>query len=109
MAAGDTLQGRRIALVDTERGPRMKDDQTYELRPGDYCGPVWGYAGAKPAVFMRKPNGALCHVTSPPHTFIEEDDGTLTIAASISDKRVHGGDHSDGWHGFLERGTWREV
>ena len=35
----------------------------------------------------------------------------LTIAASISDRRTHQADGTpgDGWHGFLERGVWREV
>jgi len=49
------------------------------------------------------------HVCSPPRTFTEEDDGTLTIAASIGDTRGDGGEGSDGWHGFLEHGIWRQV
>lgn len=110
MAAGDTMQGRRLPVVDGK--------PTLPERPGDYCGPVTGYTGDKPMVTFLKPNArdddappnarSVQHVTSPPHTFTEEPDGTLTIAASISDRR-RGGSESDGWHGYLERGVWREV
>lgn len=110
MAAGDTMQGKRVDQMPTE--------------PGEYYGPVTGYTGDKPAVFFLKPNArdadapsharSVQHVTSPPHTFTEEPDGTLTISASISDMRQEyptewTGPRSDGWHGFLERGVWREC
>jgi hypothetical protein len=84
-------------------------------KPGDYCGPVKGWTGDFPAVFFLKPNafdpGAppvardIHHVVSPPHTFIEEPDGTLTITASIGDTRG-AGTISDGWHGWLTKGEW---
>jgi hypothetical protein len=75
-------------------------------------------------VFFLKPNArdpdvpaharSVRHVISPPHVFTEEPDGTLTIAASISDMRSSypeewTGPRSDGWHGFLEHGVWRQV
>lgn len=82
-----------------------------EAGPGAYYGPVSGYTGDKPAVFFLLPNArdaaaspaerSIGHVTSPPHVFTEEDDGTLTITASILSP--------GGWHGFLEHGVWREA
>lgn len=86
--------------------------------PGDYCAPVYGYSGDKPAVFFLKPNArdagatprarSVQHVVSPPHVFTEEPDGTLTISASISDLAGPGSE-SDGWHGFLVKGEWRKC
>lgn len=85
-------------------------------QPGDYCGPIHGYTEDLPAVFFLKPNArdtnapararTVQHVTSPPHTFTEESDGTLTITASIGD---HAGpdSESDGWHGYLTKGEWK--
>jgi len=121
MAAGDTTPGVRI---DAET---VKADGLFAALhaagAGAYYGPVSGYTGDKPAVFFLKPNArdpdpplsarSIQHVCSPPHTFTEEGDGTLTIAPSISDRKHdgHGGllNESDGWHGYLERGVWREV
>lgn len=107
------MKGRRLPVVDGK--------MTTPTEPGDYCGPVTGYTGDLPAVFFLKPNArdegvpararGIGHVTSPPHTFTEEEDGTLTISASISDRTADdkAGETSDGWHGYLERGIWRQV
>lgn len=83
-------------------------------QPGDYYGPLVGYTGGKPSVFFLLPIAgdadapemakAMHHVCSPPHTFTENDDGTLTIAASIG-----AGAPNYYWHGFLENGNWREC
>lgn len=111
MAAGDTLIGRRLT-VDP-------DGQTFDLptEPGDYVGPVQTDRG--PAVYFLKPNArdtdahpyarSVQHIVSPPHTITEEPDGTLTISASIGDTTASRPDISDGWHGYLEHGVWREV
>jgi hypothetical protein len=90
-------------------------------QPGDYFGPVVGYTGDLPAAFFLKPNArdegvplrsrSVQHVVSPPHTFTENPDGTLTIAPSISNlsRGDVGGASDDGWHGYLENGVWRQV
>lgn len=90
-------------------------------RPGDYFGPTKGYTGDLPAVFFLKPNArdegvpararSVQHVCSPPHTFTEEHDGSLTISPSISNltSRDADGHSDDGWHGYLEAGAWRKV
>lgn len=117
MAAGDTMQGVRIPVAADGRPANMPAE------PGEYVGPVIGFTADLPAVFFLKPNArdegvppqarSVQHVCSPPHTFVEEDDGTLTISPSLSDFRSgepeRTGLGSDGWHGFLEHGVWREV
>jgi hypothetical protein len=106
--------GQRLPIVDGR--------PTMPSKPGDYCGPVYGYTGSLPAVFFLKPNSrdkdappiarSVQYVTSPPHTFRECPDGSLEIRASIGD--VHqvgdGSTMSDGWHGFLDEGhSWRPA
>lgn len=85
-------------------------------KPGDYCGPITGYSGDKPAVFFLLPNGKpmpssargayrrhyLHHVVAPPHVFTEQADGSLQIRESIGAEPE--------WHGFLDTGhVWRGV
>lgn len=107
------MKGRR---VEVEEGA---DPIAKVTEPGDYYGPVTGFTGDKPAVFFLLPNArdpetpawerGISHVTSPPHTFHEEADGSLTISASILSVGVVDGQRVNGWHGFLERGEWRQV
>ena len=85
MSAGDITQGVR----------RADDTAPWDLEPGDYClhyGQVW----------VKLPNGVgpsnLANWNP-----IEHEDGTITLSPSILDR---GG---SGWHGYLERGIWREV
>lgn len=39
------------------------------------------------------------------HTVTEHEDGTITVSPSIEIKSWDGGY----WHGYLERGVWREI
>lgn len=127
MAAGATMVGRRlpVGVWDTPEQPQLagKPALTLPTAPGEYCGPLVGYTGDLPAVFFLKPNAraddappgarSIQHVVSPPHTFTEEADGTLTISPSISEFRGNDATGarfgSDGWHGYLEHGVWRQV
>ncbi len=109
MTAGDITQGRRVARFGEI------------TQAGDYYGPVKDYTGDLPAVFFLKPNArdegvpprsrSVQHVCSPPHTFTENPDGTLTISPSISNltRGDTAGETDDGWHGYLENGRWRQV
>lgn len=116
------MKGRRLPIltfneIEDPDSPNSwsKPKLNTPQNPGEYCGPIIGYTGDVPAVFFLKPNSrdegvkpiarAVQHVCSPPHKFTEEVDGTLTITASISDKRI-GGTESDGWHGYLTKGDW---
>lgn len=115
MAAGDTTQGRRLDIVYVDGKPDL--NQCMPTEPGDYVGPILGYTGPVPAVYFMLPHArdvgtdpqerGIRHVTSPPHSFTEESDGTLTISASIL--CILSPDSRHGWHGYLERGVWREV
>lgn len=97
------------------------NDVMWTMKPGDYCGPMRGYTGDRPAVFYVLPGGAdmdkvgevpgfestrgFGHVTNPPHVFTEQPDGSLEIRESI----LHRG-HDFEWHGFLDAGNvWRQV
>lgn len=86
-------------------------------RPGDYCGPIVGFTGDKPACFYIVPNHTcplvhLSHVTFPPHSCRECPDGSLEIRASIGhqvDNRCKDGS-ARAWHGYLDEGhVWREC
>lgn len=39
------------------------------------------------------------------HTVVEHEDGTITVSPSILISHYSGTQ----WHGYLERGVWREV
>lgn len=39
------------------------------------------------------------------HEVIEHEDGTITVSPSI----LITGHHGKQWHGYLERGVWRQV
>lgn len=40
------------------------------------------------------------------HSVTEHDDGTISVSPSIL---VSGGGQRGSWHGYLERGVWREC
>lgn len=109
------MMGRRIKVEMSLDGTRPMHPAL--TRPGDYCGPITGFIGKLPTVFFLKPNShdkaatrrARCiqHVTSPPYTFVEEKDGSLSIKEIINDMSIHNGRRvSDGWRGFLTKGEW---
>jgi hypothetical protein len=82
-------------------GRRLKDgDESFA--PGDY-GKVRGVWHARP------PKGNLGGLAN--HTVTEHEDGTITVSPSIlitSHKSGTAGETTV-WHGFLERGVWREA
>ena len=87
---GDATQGRRVY-------PANKTEWL-DMQPGDYAlfdGHWWHIPPASGYGL-----GKLCL-----HTVIEHEDGTITVSPSILDTGVN---HRQ-WHGYLERGVWREV
>jgi hypothetical protein len=103
--------GRRLPVVPGQF-PALE-------KPGDYCGPMMGWTGDKPAVFFLKPNAhdadaprrarSVQYVLSPPHTFRECADGSLEIRNSLG-ATAGPESESDGWHGYLDEGhVWRLV
>lgn len=51
----------------------------------------------------QTPNGHRSNLSR--HDVVEHGDGTITVAPSIQVSD----DHKELWHGYLERGVWREV
>lgn len=54
--------------------------------------------------YGRTPNGLLCNLSG--HTVTVHDDGSITVSPSILVSNGQGGVM---WHGFLERGVWKEC
>ncbi len=86
---GATLQGRR----------RPDNTDYADMARGDYCRHTWASGG--PFWCIRDPAGRLGSLFT--HKVTEHEDGTVTVSPSILDQRP------GGWHGFLERGVWREC
>jgi hypothetical protein len=103
------MKGRRLPLLNYGTKPEpFVGDVNWPTEPGDYCGPVKGNTRDALAVYYllpvaRDPGTAkdgrrVHHMCIPPHRFIEEPDGSLTIRESIG-AEPH-------WHGFLTEGRW---
>lgn len=66
------------------------------MEPGDYG--RW-----RDDWICKTPNGLVGNLKL--HDVTEHEDGTVTVSPSIL---VNGGARGT-WHGYLERGAWREV
>lgn len=85
------------------QGARRLDiaaDEFYRLRPGEYMKGAANWWARTP-VNTAFPKGAVANLGS--HQVTEHEDGTITVSPSIL---VSGGGN---WHGWLERGIWREC
>lgn len=67
---------------------------------GGYC-PV--RSDGQRTWMARTPNGHMGNLAN--HDVVEHEDGSITVSPSIlvSDSK------GELWHGFLERGVWREA
>lgn len=94
MAAGDRLTGSRQqpSRVD-EHG-----NEWFAPESGSYF-----YDRKNDCWHAVTPNGLAGNLAS--HDVVEHEDGTITVSPSIL--VTQGADIS--WHGYLERGVWREV
>lgn len=85
-------------------GRRVPDGtEPHEYEPGDYG--RWGeyWFCRCPGEGPRRLTGHLGN-----HEVVEHEDGTITVSPSIlTTARWAGVDQT--WHGYLERGIWREV
>ena len=89
------MQGRRIYWKDGERNPNL-------LESGDYA---WDSLSKR--WWIRTPNGILGGVSTEIHKIIEHEDRTITVSPSIL--TTSGNPEEGNWHGYLEKGIWREV
>ncbi len=91
-------------MTTTSRGRRLPDGLTADhiapaMAPGDY------WKDDKGTWWVRPPRGDVGVITTGPDgwTVTEHEDGTITVSPSIL---LHG---EVSWHGYLERGVWREA
>jgi hypothetical protein len=89
------IQGRR---VDWEEG--SADSPFPLLHPGDYGKDQQG------AWVCITPNGLYGNLSN--HSVIENDDGTITVSPSVLIK-TRGRSSEKEYHGFIEKGIWREC
>ncbi len=82
------MKGKRVYL---------NEDAELLLAPGEYGKNIFGMW------IVRPPRGHLGNVLN--HKVVEHKDGTITVLPSIliTDKQ------DNSWHGYLEKGIWREV
>lgn len=84
-------------------GRRIRDfDDPVTFKPGDYgrWRGLW---------YARVPTGDMANLSG--HDITEHRDGTITASPSIkvSTSRDGGNTMIELWHGFLERGIWRNA
>lgn len=65
--------------------------------------PEGGYGKDKRGVWHARPPGQHMGCLKN-HDVTEHEDGTITVSPSIEI-----GDNQSVWHGFLEKGIWREA
>lgn len=103
MSSGDTTQGRRL--------PDRHPAAPATARPGHYWRvPVLGQDGMSYYGWRAiTPIGLVANLDS--HEVTEHEDGTITVSPSIrvTTPRLPDGLPDESWHGFLERGVWREA
>lgn len=90
------MQGTRLTKIDGE------EDFLYRIAttPGAY-----GSVNGKDW-FCTTPNGLFGNISK--HSVTEHGDGTISVSPSIL--VTSGSKHSEPkWHGYLERGVWREC
>ncbi|HPN01708.1 MAG TPA: DUF6527 family protein [Methylotenera sp.] len=54
--------------------------------------------------FCSTPNGLFGNISN--HSVTEHEDGTITVSPSILVSQSH---NNLSWHGWLEKGIWREC
>lgn len=86
-----TIQGKRQDITDEHP----------VLEPGEY-----GKHHVDGNWYCQAPGEGDFFGNLSKHTVVEHEDGTITVSPSILISRPHTG---ESWHGYLERGVWREV
>lgn len=94
------------------QGRRLADDASIgDMKPGDYI-----LRDGRRMVWLCLPNGVQANLQVSDTTatdartwgLVEHEDGSLSLSPSILLHPSPPIDHA-GWHGYLERGVWREV
>ncbi len=109
VATGLTALAAIQAALHTQEknmtGRRLPDNtDLMKMVAGDYAKVTdWPNPGDKPFFVGRAPTGEGGTFARTQHTFVEHDDGAITVTPSIWFNMPKG------WHGFLERGVWRQA
>ena len=84
------MQGKRV-YPDAEDNFFIKENGDFGLWHG-----VW---------YAKSPNGLVAHLGA--HQVTEHEDGTITASPSIG---IYSSSRTEfDYHGFLERGVWRDA
>ena len=95
------MQGRRV--YPPEPTDDVQDPLPDDLQEGDY----WYDPVVKHWMFVCPVKGLpIANLSN--HQVIEHEDKTITVSPSILTHGHYNGEHVS-WHGYLERGIWREV
>jgi hypothetical protein len=94
------MQGKRYEDVPDAYEPHER------MEPGGYRRVNYG-SGFGWQWEIVDPTGTIGRLQD--HTIEEHEDGTITVAPSIARDPSSGLMHGEGWHGWLERGVWREC
>lgn len=84
-------------------GRRVYGKEPHEFEPGDYG--RWERDDNN--WYAETPNGHGANLSS--HHVVEHEDGTITVSPSIAVSTTSGGIPEQVYHGFLERGVWRNA
>lgn len=87
-------------------GTRVRGKGPHELQPGEYVRWLDADADDDGAWYAHCPGPGHLVANLARHTIMEHDDGTITVVPSIL---CGNGSAGNKWHGFLERGVWREC
>jgi hypothetical protein len=103
------LGGVRVHLLgsgEVEMIGRRIDNPEGLPQPGDYGKQNGHRYACAPRRVSPSPNDAhnLFVASLAGHDIVEHEDGTITVSPSILIHR-----HDGEWHGYLEKGIWREV
>lgn len=82
----------------------MKGTRKYADSDGELWLDEGEYGQDQRGAWMARPPGNHLGDLSN-HDVVEHDDGTITVSPSI----LISGSHGELWHGYLERGVWREI
>lgn len=91
--------------MNQERATRLPDCFTGDLPTGLKDDHVCYWKSGATGWWIYLPGAGIGRLTN--HMVTEHDDGTITVSPSIGLRKANTGGFAR--HGFLERGTWREV
>lgn len=83
------MQGKRIENTD---GHIPENGTYWKLNDRWYC---------------KTPNGHIGNLGN--HDIVEHEDGAITVSPSILVSTEYDGKYRQLWHGYLEKGIWREC